>query len=195
MDKPRDIKIEDQYKFAAESIDRARERRQKENRFFMVLLTGLGTLFGAAQKFLVTEAHNFNSLEYLPLALLALVLWCVICVLWQLDLILYSRSNMSWFRILKEIEGSNNFPLFILNKKYLDEYLEEGSENQVVKKYCVSHRFISITRRSLPSALLTIGIVAFFMKYLPFDCSVVLYPIAGLILYRLCRFFIKSAGG
>ena len=144
-----EITILDQYKLAAEMIDRSRDRRQKENRFFYLLLTGL-----IALAVLVLKQVDLSVEIVKQYVVFFTIAWVCICLVWQSEMILYKRSNRSMFEALHQIEKKEDsiFYLFGINKIYI-EVNEEGS------LYYIPSKVLKTLRRITPFLYLLLGLI------------------------------------
>ena len=180
------MEISVQYKLAAEIIDRSRDRRQRDNRFFLGILIGIMSLTGYVLKNNLLESNSSG-----PALLVILLDWIIICALWQTDLILYNRSNAATFRVLRQIEHDESeiFSLFVKTYQYLN--LGEDGCPLLFK-----HRSVSLTRRSLPLIMCQFGITCFFLIEFKgkVPCPWCVYSFANLLVYALFRRVIKEAG-
>ena len=98
-----------QYELYVEMADRVTQRRERSNRFYSILLTGLLALVSA-----VAKIADWQISDYLPVVILLAVgvAGLSVCVLWFINVKSYRLLNSGKFRVIHQLEQQLPFPCY-----------------------------------------------------------------------------------
>jgi hypothetical protein len=126
----------EQYKLYVEMMDRTSARRGQSNSFFISILTGLLSLISILMdKKLNSDIQN-QSIMFLILALLGLIL----CFTWHRNIDSYKELNSLKFKVISEMENHLPFPCY-------------GREWEIDKEKSIKYRRLTKVEKFVPIIL------------------------------------------
>jgi hypothetical protein len=119
-DKFKDHLIE-QYKLCVQMADNVSNRREKTNKFYLTVLSGLLAILSIVQ----TLADGIKDFMLFLFSVLAIVL----CFIWKSNISEYKKLNSAKFKVINELE--KELPYECFNKEY--EHLKNNNYSTLTK--------------------------------------------------------------